>query len=577
MKKILDGREKPAILGLSLFLAVGLIGFGSGSARVQANNTAQTLPFSQNWTTTSLITTNDDWSAVPGIVGYLGDIASTSTTNVDPRTLLSDYSTVSAIDVIANQTNPDTLASGGVAEFDGIANPTIALQGSATADAPYIIISLNTTGKTGIKFACNIRDIDASADDAAQQIDVQYRVGGTGNYVSVAGGYIADATTASAATQVTALNLTLPAAADNKALVEIRVMTTNAAGSDEWVGIDDINISAAGGGTTPAAARGTLYDFTGNGRTDWTTLKIPTSGPITWKIAGNPAAAGANQAFIRVFDYGVRTGAAATNDVIVPQDYDGDAKTEPTVWRPGANGVFYVAQFPTATGGIMLDRAVPFGTNGDSVNAVGDYDGDGKIDYAVARLNNNGVLTWYAMSSSTNTMKTVSFGVSATTDSYAVVNGADFNGDGRDEVVFISLDADNIVTWYAGDIVTGAGVFTRQFGDFNSDYLVTPADYTGDKIADLVVVRQASAGQIWYINNSAANTTTGTTFGIADTTVRGDIQVRGDYDGDGRQDIAVWRASSQTFYYISSANGSFGAQKWGDAGDTPLGSLGIFK
>ena len=173
-------------------------------------------------------------------------------------------------------------------------------------------------------------------------------------------------------------------------------------------------------------------------------------------------------------------------------------------------------------------------------------------------------------------MRQVSFGPAPSTSQFAVVNGADFNGDGRDEVVFLSLDANSIATWYAGDAVTGVGVFSRQFGSFLSDYLVTPADYTGDGRADLVAVRQSAGGQVWYINNSATNTTTGTTFGISDTSARSDIQVRGDYDGDGKQDIAVWRISNQTFYYISSANGSIGSQKWGDAGDTPLGSFGIF-
>ena len=91
---------------------------GSNEILVSANNTAQLLPFSQNWSTTSATTPNDDWSGVQGIVGYLGDIAATTTTGVDPRTLVADYSAVSAVDVIANQTNPDTLTNGGVAEFE---------------------------------------------------------------------------------------------------------------------------------------------------------------------------------------------------------------------------------------------------------------------------------------------------------------------------------------------------------------------------------------------------------------------------------------------------------------------------
>src|SRR5687768_10128753 len=234
---------------LTALIATGtffLAGFNDVS--VSATNTPQTLPFSQNWTNAGLITTNDDWSGVPGIVGYLGDIAATTTTNVDPRTLLLDYAAVSAVDVIANQTNPDTLSNGGVAEF-AITNPVVALNGSGTADAPHIIIHLNTTGQSGIQFMANIRDIDGSADDAVQQIDVQYRVGGSGNYISVAGGYFADVTMAGTATMVTPVNVTLPADANNQALVQIRVMTTNAGGNDEWVGIDDINVTGGAGAT----------------------------------------------------------------------------------------------------------------------------------------------------------------------------------------------------------------------------------------------------------------------------------------------------------------------------------------
>ena len=37
--------------------------------------------------------------------------------------------------------------------------------------------------------------------------------------------------------------MVLPAACDNQALVELRIMTTNAGGNDEYVGIDNINIT----------------------------------------------------------------------------------------------------------------------------------------------------------------------------------------------------------------------------------------------------------------------------------------------------------------------------------------------
>ena len=38
-----------------------------------ADSVAQTLPFSQDWANAGLITANDNWSGVPGIIGYRGD------------------------------------------------------------------------------------------------------------------------------------------------------------------------------------------------------------------------------------------------------------------------------------------------------------------------------------------------------------------------------------------------------------------------------------------------------------------------------------------------------------------------
>ncbi len=558
--------KNTAALILALIMASGVIYFaGIGNSRVEADTTAQPIPFSQNWTNINLITANDDWSGVPGIIGYRGDDLTTAI-GVDPRTILADGSAV--IDVIANQTNPDTNTAGGIAEFE-IANPVVALQGSGTADAPHIVIRVNATGRTGIGFTANIRDVDGSADDAVQQVDVQYRVGGSGNYTSVTGGYIADATTAATATQVTALNLTLPAAANNQPIVDIRVITTNALGSDEWVGVDDINVTGTGGGMPTPTPRGVLYDFTGNGRTDWTTLRIGAVGTaIRWRVVGNPASPAPNAAFIREFDYGI------VGDSIVPADYVGDLKTEVTVWR---SGIYYVAQFPIGIGGITLDRAVQWGQPTDLTGSEGDYDGDGKIDYTVRRAAGN-ALTWFIMSSSTNTMRAVQFGaVTGSGFSPLTFPGADFTGDGRDELIILNgAGTTGALTYQIGDAVTGAGVATISWGNASTDYAVAPADYTGDRRADLVAVRQSSQA-VWFVRDTATGNSTATQFGIGDPTrAASDLPVRGDYDGDSRHDVAVYRRSNSTFYVFSSSNGSLIFQQTGSVGDTPLAGLFVY-
>ena len=226
------------VFSLITILALMLAALPMQSA--QADNVPQSLPFSQNWTNTGLITVNDDWSGVPGIVGFLGQDITTGT-GVDPQTLLGVSALANDVDVIANQTNTG-ITNGGVAEFQ-IADPAVALQGSGTADAPHIILYLNTTGQANINVAYNVRDLDGSADNAVQQVALQYRVGNSGNFTNIPAGYVADATTAGAATQVTPINVQLPAAVENQPEVQVRIITSNAVGTDEWVGIDDINVS----------------------------------------------------------------------------------------------------------------------------------------------------------------------------------------------------------------------------------------------------------------------------------------------------------------------------------------------
>ena len=248
-------RVSRVLAAAAVFLAV----LPSGASR--ADNAVQTLPFSQNWSSTGLITTANDWSGVPGIIGYRGD-GLVGSTGVDPQTVVAE-GTGTPINVIANQTNPNTLTTGGIAEFDTLANPVVALQGSGTARAPFLLIALNTLGQTAITVAYNVRDVDGAADNAVQPVALQFRVGSTGNFTNVPAAFVADATTGpSLATAITPVSVTLPASANNQPLVQIRMITTDAAGSDEWVGIDDISITGTPAGTTNPSGAGTASPAT---------------------------------------------------------------------------------------------------------------------------------------------------------------------------------------------------------------------------------------------------------------------------------------------------------------------------
>ena len=236
--------------------ALGALLITALAARLLADAAPQALPFAQDWTNTGLITADDTWSGVPGIEGFRGDGLVTAT-NTDARTVLA-ADDPGVPDVNANQTSTG-FTTGGVAEFE-LTNPVVALQGSGTADAPYLRLAVNTTGVAGVRVRYNVRDIDGTADNAVQQVALHYRVGTAGAWTNVPAAYIADATTGpNLATQVTPVDVTLPAAVDNQAIVQLRILTTDASTSDEWVGIDDLVVEPDTASRPPAitAASGT--------------------------------------------------------------------------------------------------------------------------------------------------------------------------------------------------------------------------------------------------------------------------------------------------------------------------------
>ena len=237
---------------LNLVTTVTML-IAGGVLRSSANDTPQAVPLVQKWSDAALITTDNDWSKVPGFVGYRGDKLTTKI-GANPQTIVSDGMN-SSVSVYANQSKPNTFRSGGVSEFDGIPDPVVALKGSQTASAPFLLLNLNTKGKKNVGVGYTLRDLDGSANNAVQPVAFQYRLGTNGNFTDIPAAYVADATTGPTLnTQATPVVVMLPVEAWDQYLLQVRWITANAEGNDEWVGIDDIAVVADEIAAPPTAA-----------------------------------------------------------------------------------------------------------------------------------------------------------------------------------------------------------------------------------------------------------------------------------------------------------------------------------
>jgi ligand-binding sensor domain-containing protein len=131
----------------------------------------------------------------------------------------------------------------------------------------------------------------------------------------------------------------------------------------------------------------------------------------------------------------------------------------------------------------------------------------------------------------------------------------DFDGDGKSDLV----QRDATGTWLITLSTTGA---TEPHSLGEGSDLPAWGDYDGDGRTDLAVYRAAEG--LWLLRLSGTGAQLEQRFGAVGE------PVAADYDGDGRCDLAVWDSANATWHVQQSSDGNLQSSAFGSAGDVAV-------
>ncbi|MBI4469726.1 MAG: VCBS repeat-containing protein [Acidobacteria bacterium] len=258
----------------------------------------------------------------------------------------------------------------------------------------------------------------------------------------------------------------------------------------------------------------------------------------------------------------------SSSDSVAVADFNGDGRPDLAVTNPGSDNVSVLL----GNGDGTFSRGLEFDKGGFARSvAAADFNGDGHADLAAANTASNSVSVLLGDGTG-NFGKAASFGAGVSPSSIAA---SDLNGDGKLDLVVTNLSSASI-SLLLGD---GKGGFSRatSFKVGSAPSSVAIADFNGDGQADIAVTNADSNNISVLFRNLRNGFDPAAQFGIGNASSSGGAAALfgssqadpslvvpsslavGDFDGDGKPDLVVANAGSDTVSVMSGdGEGGFG-------------------
>lgn len=303
-------------------------------------------------------------------------------------------------------------------------------------------------------------------------------------------------------------------------------------------------------------------------------VSIPAPGPVAtvrdWRNTTSTLAASNGQVTLAVDHHPVFVSFLQPTTQVSAADFDGDGKDDIAIYRPSDQS-WWILQSSKGYSTAFADIVVRFwGAPGD-LPVTGDFDGDSKSDFGVFRPSN---ATWWILQSSrgySGAGSDILFKSWYAAGDIPLVG--DFDRDGRAD--FATFNPNN-QSWHVLTSASGynpASAIVKSWGAPGDQPII--GDFDKDAKADIGIFRPSDRS--WWIllsskNYSASQSNVLVKFWGAP----GDQPVIADFDGDTQADIGVFRPSDRTWWILQSsqlyspAAGNILVKQWGAPADLPI-------
>ncbi|WP_410588436.1 FG-GAP-like repeat-containing protein [Amycolatopsis sp. lyj-23] len=298
-----------------------------------------------------------------------------------------------------------------------------------------------------------------------------------------------------------------------------------------------------------------VSDFTGDGKDDIATFTRGTAADAYAATSDGTKFVGNEQKW--------NDNLAGDGEIPLSGDFNGDGKVDSIVFKRGSSGDVVVALSDGTKFGTPTLWHDYFGIAAE-IPAVGDFNGDGKDDIATF-VRGSAADVYVALSDGTK------FGTSSLWHDYFAANDetpeiGDFNGDGKDDIATFTRGTTGDVYVALSDGAKFVGN-EQKWHDYFGIAAEIPAvgDFNGDGKDDIATFVRGTVGDV-YVSLSD-----GTKFGTSSLWhdyfgIQAEIPAVGDFDGDGKADLGLFVRGSAADVFVALSDGTeFGTSaKWHD-------------